>query len=225
MSSSGSRTTSTSLSGRTAVVTGASRGIGAATAVALSGAGARVLGISRGSGFDLSRPDDVARAVALAMAQSPDILVNNAGGFALARIEETDPAAFDALLALNVGAAFRLVRAVLPGMRERGSGHIVSVGSIADHVAFAENAAYASTKYAMRGLHEVLREELRGSPVRATLISPAAVDTAIWDAVGERPGLPPRSAMLPAEAVADAILYAVTRPAGVSIDEMRLSRS
>jgi NAD(P)-dependent dehydrogenase (short-subunit alcohol dehydrogenase family) len=210
-------TTSTDLAGRTAVVTGASRGIGAATARALAHAGARVLGISRtGDGFtaDLSRPADLSRAIAWVVERAPDILVNNAGAFALARIEDAE---LDAMWALNVAAPFQLVRALLPGMRTRGEGHIVSVGSIADHVAFPENGAYATTKYALRGLHEVLREELRGSPIRATLISPAAVDTALWDGIALRP------AKLSADAVADAIVYAVTRPAGVSVDEIRLS--
>ena len=173
---------------------------------------------------DLSRPSDVARLID-SLPGAPDFLINAAGAFVLSPIEGTDPATFDQVMALNVGAAFRLVHAFLPGMRARGSGHIVTVGSIADHVAFPENSAYSASKYAVRGLHEVLREELRGSPVRATLISPAAVDTAIWDTIGERPGLPPRSAMLRPDTVADAILYALTRPEGVSIDEIRLSHT
>jgi NADP-dependent 3-hydroxy acid dehydrogenase YdfG len=206
-------------------VTGASRGIGAATASALARAGASVIGISRAS-FDLSRPDDLARAIRWVLGRAegaPNILVNVAGAFALARVEDTDPATFDAMMAINVGAPFRLIRALLPAMRERGSGDIVTVGSIADHTAFPENGAYSASKYAVRGLHEVLREELRGSSIRATLISPAAVDTGLWDTVAPRPGLPARSAMLPPEAVADAIVYAVTRPARVCIDEIRLA--
>jgi NADP-dependent 3-hydroxy acid dehydrogenase YdfG len=155
---------------------------------------------------------------------SPDILVNVAGAFALAPIESMAPDEFDAMMALNVGAAFKFVHALLPGMRQSG-GHIVTVGSIADHVAYPENGAYSASKYALRGLHEVLREEIRGSKVRATLISPAATDTPIWDAIAPRPGLPARSAMLSADAVADAIVYVVTRPASVSIDEIRLSHS
>lgn len=227
MSSSGSRTTTTSppalaLAGRTALVTGASRGIGAATVDALRAAGADVRPVSRNGTLaaDLTRAADIALVIESGV---PDFLINVAGAFVMAPIEGTAPATFDDMMALNVGAAFRLIHAFLPGMRARGSGHIVNVGSIADHVAFPENGAYAASKYAIRGLHEVLREELRGSPIRATLISPAAVDTAIWDEIGERPGLPPRSAMLQPAAVADAILYALTRPHDVSIDEIRLS--
>lgn len=225
MSSSGSRTTNTSpLAGRTALVTGASRGIGAAVADVLRQAGADVRSVSRSSPSpaDLTVPADLARIVD---AGAPDFLINVAGAFILAPIEQTDPSTFDHMLALNVGAAFKLMHAFLPAMRRRGSGHIVNVGSIADHVAFPANGAYAASKYALRGLHEVLREEIRGSSIRATLISPAAVDTTIWDAIGERPGLPPRSAMLQPTSVADAILYALTRPDGVSIDEIRLSHS
>lgn len=171
----------------------------------------------------ISRPSiDLAHPFVIDVAV-PDFLIHVAGVFVLAPLEHTDPTTFDEVMAVNVGAAFKLIHAFLPKMRERGSGHIVTVGSIADHVAFAENGAYAASKYAVRGLHEVLREEIRGSPLRATLISPAAVDTAIWDTVGPRPGLPPKSAMLKPTDVADAILYALTRPDGVSIDEIRLS--
>jgi NADP-dependent 3-hydroxy acid dehydrogenase YdfG len=112
-------------------------------------------------------------------------------------------------------------------MRARKSGHIVSVGSIADRVGFPENAAYAASKFGLRGLHEVLRAELVGTGVRATLVSPGAVDTALWDEVDpdNRPGFSPRSAMLLPVAVADAVLFAVTQPSNVNIDELRLSRS
>jgi NADP-dependent 3-hydroxy acid dehydrogenase YdfG len=103
----------------------------------------------------------------------------------------------------------------------------VTVGSIADRAAFPENGAYAASKFGLRGLHEVLRAELRGTGVRATLISPGPVDTALWDAVDpdNRPGFTPRASMLDPDAVANAVIYAVTQPADVNIDELRLSRS
>jgi NADP-dependent 3-hydroxy acid dehydrogenase YdfG len=184
----------------------------------------------------IALPSDLSRkAAAAALASSvrselgtePDIVVHAAGTFPLATIEATDDATLDAALALNVVAPLRLVRAFLPGMRTRGTGHVVTIGSVADRMILPGNAAYASTKHAVRALHEVLRAETRGSGIRATLISPAATDTAIWDPhdPDRSPHLPSRSEMLRAEDVADAVAWAVTRPAHVDIEELRLSRS
>ena len=93
-----------------------------------------------------------------------------------------------------------------------------------DRAIFSGNAAYAATKFGARAMHEVLREETRGTGVRATLVSPSAVDTGIWDSVTFADGSSPdRSAMLHASSVADAVLFAVSRPANVNIDELRLS--
>jgi NADP-dependent 3-hydroxy acid dehydrogenase YdfG len=129
------------------------------------------------------------------------------------------------MLDANLVAPFRFVHAFLGAMRARGSGHVVTIGSIADRVAFPENGAYAASKFGVRGLHEVLREELRGSGVRATLVSPGPVDTALWDAVDpdNRPGFTPRARMLHPDDVAAAILYAVTAPPRVNVDELRLT--
>jgi NADP-dependent 3-hydroxy acid dehydrogenase YdfG len=112
-------------------------------------------------------------------------------------------------------------------MRARGRGSIVTLGSIADRSVFPENGAYAASKYGLRALHEAMRAELRGSGVRATLVSPGPVDTPLWDALDPdtRPGFTPRAAMLTADDVADAIWFAASRPASVNIDELRLSRS
>lgn len=217
-------------------------GIGRATVGALAGAGCRVIGLSRsgsprgvqkGAGqasviVDLADPVAVARAVDAVLDElggAPDILVNNAGAFTIAPVDATPPETFARMLALNLAAPFQLIRAFVPGMRVRGRGHLVTVGSIADHVAFPGNAAYAASKFGIRGLHEVLRAELKGSGVRATLVSPAAVDTALWDDLdaSTRTEFPAPAEMLAAEDVADAILYAVTRPRTVNIDEIHIS--
>jgi NADP-dependent 3-hydroxy acid dehydrogenase YdfG len=231
----------------TAVVTGASRGIGRAIAQALIDAGARVALIARneiplrevaersdGRGLaiacDVSIVADVVSAVEIidgAFGGVPDVLVNNAGAFNLATIDSLDPSAFSTDLETNLVAPVRFVRAFLPGMRARGSGHIVSIGSVVDRTVFPENAAYAASKHGMRAVHEVLRLETRGSGVRATLVSPGPVDTPVWDAIDpdNRAGFTPRAQMLSAQAVADAVLYAVTQPPDVNVDELRLSRS
>jgi NADP-dependent 3-hydroxy acid dehydrogenase YdfG len=239
--------TAGALTGRAAVVTGASRGIGLAVSQVLAGAGARVVMLAR-SRQDLERhaaeisddavaiPCDVTDPTAVSIAatkahaalgRSPDILVNNAGSFTLATVDRMSVDDFERIIAVNLIAPFGLIRTFLPAMRERGTGHVVTIGSIADRMAFPENGAYSASKFGLRGLHEVLRSELRGSGVRATLVSPGPVDTSLWDPVSPetRPGFTPRSEMLTADLVADAILYVVTRPPAVNVDELRLSRS
>jgi NADP-dependent 3-hydroxy acid dehydrogenase YdfG len=236
----------TALAGRTAVVTGASRGIGLAVARALSVAGARVVLIARGATplaqaaescgpqavalpCDLSRADEVAHALqGIARAIGlPDLLVNNAGAFALGAVEHMPPDEVERMLSLNLLAPYRLMHGLLPGMRARASGHLITIGSIADRVTYPENAGYAAGKFGARAMHEVVRQELRGTGVRASLVSPAPVDTALWDAIDPdaRPGFPARAQMLQAAAVADAVCWVATRPAEVNIDELRLSRA
>jgi NADP-dependent 3-hydroxy acid dehydrogenase YdfG len=87
--------------------------------------------------------------------------------------------------------------------------------------------AYAASKFAARAVHEVMREESRGSGVRLSLVSPGPVDTTIWDAIDpdSRTGFTPRAMMLRPEAVADAVLYVLTRSGDVNVDELRLSRT
>ena len=232
------------LAGRVAVVTGASRGIGLATARALGAAGARLTLIARDAESLSARaaelgaraiPGDVGNAADIERimsafsegASAPDILVNNAGLFRPALVDATTPEALSAALEVNLVAPFRLMRAVLPAMRARGRGDIVNIGSIADHVIFPENAAYGASKHGLRALHDVMRTELRGTGVRLTLVSPGPVDTSLWDEIDPdtREGFTPRSRMLSPEAVAAAVLYAVSQPPEVDVELVRLSRS
>lgn len=235
------------LHGKSAVISGASRGIGLACARALHGAGARVVLVARGAdalgrvtrelgrhasavACDVADSGDVEQAlvsVRATLGSAPDILINNAGTFLLATVERTTLADFERTIQVNLTSQFAFVREFLGDMKQRGSGHVVTIGSVADHRALPENAAYAASKYGARGLHEVLREELRGSGVRATLVSPGPVDTTMWDEVDpdERPGFTRRADMLAAPAVADAVGFAVTRPPDVNVDEMRLSHT
>jgi NADP-dependent 3-hydroxy acid dehydrogenase YdfG len=232
---------------RTAVITGASKGIGAALATRCAAAGVRVALLARTpaplqefasqlGGDSIAIPCDLTDAAAVSRAAEqivgafggpPDLLVNNAGLFQLASVESMSPADFSAIVQTNLIAPFLLTRALLSGMRARGSGSVVTLGSIADRSVFPENGAYAASKYGLRALHEAMRLELRGSGVRATLVSPGPVDTPLWDPIDPdaRPGFTPRASMLTADDVADAIWFTVTRPAHVNVDELRLSRS
>ena len=234
------------LRGRTALVTGASRGIGAAVARRLAASGARVALLARskqplgvlareigngavGLACDVRDTATLARAIDQLrglIGGPPDIVVNNAGAFLIAPAQDTSVDAFADMLAVNLVAPFAVVRAILPLMKEKG-GHIVTIGSIADRTTFSGNAAYAASKHGVRALHEVLREELRGSGVRVSLVSPAAVNTELWDPFDpdRQPGFTPRANMLTADAVADAVHYVVTAPATLNVDELRLSRS
>jgi len=236
-----------SLQGRSAVVTGASRGIGAAIAKALGEQGARVVLIARTEAklneiagaikgaipvaADVTNPKSVEQAtkrIATELGGAPDILVNNAGIFSVAVAEETGADEFVTMLNTNLVAPFLFVRAFLGAMKKRGSGHIVTIGSVADRTIFSGNVAYSAAKFGLRAVHEVLRAELRGTGVRTSLISPASTDTDIWnDVTLTDPGdkSPSKRLMLQPDDVARAVIYALTQPANVNIDELRLSHS
>lgn len=235
-----------SLEGQRAVVTGASRGIGLEIARALIAEGVRVAMVARSANAlrdvhqrhgdsalpivcDVAVAADVERALSEIQDSlgTPDILVNNAGAFALAPVGEMVVADAERLLKVNLLAPYAFANAIVPLMRARGSGHIVTIGSIADRTTLAENAVYAAGKFGVRAMHQVMRAELRNSGVRVSLISPGAVDTPLWDPIDRdvHAEVAPRAQMLRAAAVADAVLWAVSRPADVNVDELRLTRS
>jgi len=238
---------STPLAGKTALVTGASRGIGAAIATSLGAAGARVALLARseasinagaskiGNGAvgvvcDVTDPESVANAAGIVRDKfggAPDIIVNNAGLFQIKPIATIDPEEFTRTIQTNLIAAFLLVREFLSAMYERRSGDIVTIGSSADRNIFLGNGAYAAGKFGARAFHEVLRAESRGTGIRATLVSPSSVDTSLWqDILFIGSDVPPdRSHMIQASSVADAVLFAVTQPGDVTIEELRMSRS
>jgi len=237
----------TRLSGRTAVVTGASRGIGAAIASALAGQGARVVMLARNETrlneaakrlkgsipltCDVSDPKSVVKAASKIkneLGAAPDILVNNAGIFGVSTVEETTTDFFIETINTNLVGPFLFVRAFLADMKKRKSGHIVTIGSIADRTIYTGNAAYSAAKFGLRAVHEVLRAELRGSGVRASLISPASTDTEIWNSVTVTdPAGKPHSKrpLLSPDDVVAAVMFALTQPERVNIDELRLSHS
>ena len=227
----------TRLAGQVALVTGASRGIGAAVADALAAEGAHVVRVARSlkEGVrgrledipcDLTDPIQVERLGTRVLQDhgAPAIVVSNAGAFLLRPLEATGADELECQLAVNLRAPFAVAKAFLPAMRGAGRGTFITVGSTADHVGFPENAAYAASKYGLRGLHETLVAEFRGTGVRLTLVSPGATDTSAWDPIDpdHREGFTPRAGMLRPGDVADAILFIATRPDHVHIDWLRL---
>jgi NADP-dependent 3-hydroxy acid dehydrogenase YdfG len=222
------------------VLTGATGGVGRALAERLALAGAEMLVIGRRSEplEELAARLDARTLVGDITERrfidrfpdrlqelwdsGPNVLVNNAGFFELAPFEETGSEVFERLLAVNLRAPFELIRVCLPGMLARGSGHIMNVGSVAGRRAFPGNAAYSASKFGLRGLHEVLVEELRGTGLRTTWIEPSAVDTPMWDRFDPagRADLPSRAEMLEPGAVAEAVFFALAQPEGVAVEEI-----
>ncbi|MGI8751975.1 MAG: SDR family NAD(P)-dependent oxidoreductase [Acidimicrobiales bacterium] len=210
------------LAGGRALVTGASSGIGVATARALATAGVSVALAGRdatalsevaaetgGPAFagDLTEAGYPARLVAEASAAlgGLDIVVSNAGGGWCGSYRDMDPAAIDDLIDLNLRAPAHLLRAALPDLVAKGRGHLVLVGSIAGLVGVANEVIYSATKAGLCGLAGALRAELAGTGVKVTLISPGVVDTAFFSR-RNRPYDRSRPAPIPAGEVAEAIV-------------------
>ena len=235
----------TRLAGRTALVAGATGGIGGCIARRLAAGGAKTALAGRDGArlaslateldglalvCDITDPRAVATVASRlreAWGDGPDILVNAAGTFSLAPVAETSAEQFDGHLAVNLRGPFLMMRAFLPAMLARGSGHVVSIGSVAGRHAFPDNGAYSASKFGLRGLHAVLDQELRGTGVRSTLVEPSATDTSIWAGIDRaaHPDLPGRERMLDVEAVADAVLFAVTRSSETGIPTISVERS
>ncbi len=187
------------LSGRTAVVTGASRGIGEATVRALDAAGARVALVARGTeamqaiardlhndpvviSADLAEPDSP-RAVAdavLGAFERVDVLVNNAAAAARLPSTELDAETIDLMLSVNVRNLLLLTTALLPSMTENGSGSIVNLSSVSGLLGTPRRSAYAATKGAVDALTRSLAMEFGPHGIRVNAVAPGVIDTALW---------------------------------------------
>ncbi|MDA8278935.1 MAG: SDR family NAD(P)-dependent oxidoreductase [Actinomycetota bacterium] len=223
----------------TAVVTGASSGIGAATARRLAEEGFDVVVGARRSDRLHAVADAVgARALLLDVADSASVdafcaevgpcrvLVNNAGGaLGLDRIAEADESEWLAMYQTNVLGTLRVIRGLLPAIEASGDGHIVTMGSIAAWEPYVGGAGYNAAKFAVRAVTRALRLELLGRPVRVSEIDPGMVDTEFSAvrfhgdtdrAAAVYAGVTP----LTAEDVADCIAFMVTRPPHVNIDSL-----
>ncbi len=230
------------LADRGALVTGASSGIGAATARALAAAGAEVWLVARrlerlqALAAELGRAHPVAldvcdaAAVQERLAGLPiDILVDNAGlALGLDKLSAGDPAEWSRVIDTNVKGVLHVTRAVLPGMLQRKRGDVVLIGSVAGRQVYPGGGVYCASKHAVRALYEALRLEHVGSGVRFTTVDPGMVGATEFSHIRLRgdeakaravyQGVDP---LLP-EDVAEALLWAVTRPAHVNVGEIVL---
>jgi 3-oxoacyl-[acyl-carrier protein] reductase len=171
------------ISGRVAVVTGGSRGIGAATAEVLESEGVRVVRVSRGEGIDVTAPD-AAERIGERAPGPVDILVNNAGTSFARALDELTDADWNGMWELHVMASMRLMRAFAPGMAERGWGRIVNVASSAGKRPSRTNAAYSVTKAAQLSLSRVFADTYAARGVLVNAVAPGPTRSPLWVAEG-----------------------------------------
>jgi NADP-dependent 3-hydroxy acid dehydrogenase YdfG len=241
-----------SLRGKIVLITGASSGIGRASALAFAREGAKLLLCARrldrlealasellaaGAEAVHTFALDVAdrKAVESTIASLPaewhsvEVLLNNAGlSRGLVKLQDQNPDDWDEMVSTNVLGLLYVTRAIVPGMVQRGSGHILSLGSTAGHMTYPNGAVYCATKSAEKAISEGLKLDLMGTPVRVTSIDPGMVETE-FSQVRFR-GDEAKAAKvyeniisLSADDIADAILWAATRPAHVNIHTILLT--
>ena len=225
--------------GRVAVVTGASSGIGEASARALAAAGFEVvLGARRlercaelavelgGRALPLDVTDDASVGAFAQAAGDVDVVVHSAGGaLGFDRVEDADVDGWRRMYETNVLGVVRVHTALLPGMRRRGRGHVVLLGSIAGFEVYPGGGGYTAVKHADNALARTLRLELNGEPIRVTEIAPGMVETPFslvrFGGDAERAAAVYRGVTpLTAGDVAEVVAFAVTRPPHVDLDQV-----
>ncbi len=234
------------IAGKVVAITGASSGIGEATALLLAARGATVVLGARGSDrlatlaariaqgggaaayarTDVRRRDDLSALVALACERygTLDVLVNNAGVMPISPLDDLRVAEWEEMIDVNIKGVLYGIAAALPVFRAQGSGHVVNIASTAAYLVLPSMAVYAGTKVAVRAISEGLRQEA-GDALRVTIISPGMTRTNFADTMTNpavRAQLEERrdKTALPPEAIARAIAYAIEQPAGVDVSEV-----
>ncbi|GAB6855322.1 SDR family oxidoreductase [Asaia astilbis] len=233
------------IEGKVVVITGASSGLGEAVARRLAAEGAKIVmgarrlerleALADTLGFDrkaVVRTDvsDAAQVQALvdqaiSLHGRIDVLINNAGLMPSSPLEKRDIAAWDRMIDVNLKGTLYGIAAVLPQMQRQKSGHIINVASVAGHKVRAGGAVYAATKTAVRILSEGLRQEVKAYNIRTTIISPGAVDTELTESVtdpetAQRMSTFYAQVAIPAESFADTVLFAMSQPESVDINEI-----
>ncbi len=233
----------TSKSHQCALVTGATRGIGRATALALAKTGLKVILVGRSQAnltavkHDIEAEGGVAAAVQMDLAEvgeiaakiqhldqtlGPiDVLINNAGMGYTALLQETPLADWQTVLNLNLTSPFQCIQGVLPGMQARQFGTILNVSSIAGQQAFPQWGAYCASKFGVMALTKTLAQEVRAHGIRVMALCPGSVNTPLWDSDTVQADFD-RSAMLTPEQVAQTIVQMVQLPSTAVIEELVL---
>ena len=225
------------LSNKVALITGASRGIGASIALALAREGAQVFGVSRSRPMDKILANSITPMIAdirkstetqkvidaiVDQVGKIDILVNNAGVEYFKPLIDTTPEEYDEMMDTNLRGAFLVSRSVLPTMIARRSGQIVFINSVSGTRGFAQDSAYCASKHGLAGLAESLDEELRPLGVGICSIYPGATDTRLSSESWAPPQDPRRRHFLRPEDVAETVIFVLKQPAHVIISKIVL---
>lgn len=224
------------LQGKNAIVTGASRGAGAAFAKALVQKGVKVYGLARtreklvivqqelGNNFvpvslDISDQKAVSNWISNTFSNThrPDILVNNAGAGYFGKIDDLALDQWHQMINTNLNAVFYLTSGIVPLMKKsKNEAYIVNIGSILGKVSGSEKSAYSATKYGMQGFSEALFKELRGFNIKVTCLNPGSIQTDFF----EESGISANEKMLHPDELADLLIYLLQTPENVLVDEL-----
>lgn len=235
------------ISEQSIIITGASSGIGEATAKMLAERGAKLMLAARreerldklvaeieaaGGTASYQTVDVTVKSQVDALAQATlnqygkiDVLINNAGVMPLSRLDRLRVEEWERTIDINIKGVLYGIAAVLPYMQKAQSGHIINLSSVAGHRVFPGAAVYCGTKYAVRAISEGLRQEI-GDRIRCTIISPGAVATELTNSIGDPEASQNIDQLyeiaIPADAVARAIVYALEQPQEVDVNEILL---
>lgn len=237
----------TTLQEKVVIITGASSGIGEATAIKLAESGARVMLTARredrlkkiqqeivtAGGNAMYHPADITRSGEVAEVANQtlssfgriDAIFNNAGIMPLSMIDKLHLTEWEQMVDVNIKGVLYGIAAVLPHMLERGQGHIINVSSVAGHVIFPGASVYCGTKFAVRAITEGLRTDLRGkADIRVSLISPGAVSTELSHTITDADIIATFKASgvtpLEPESIANAVKYVLEQPDDVDVNEI-----